>query len=586
MKEEVQVRIAGVAGDGSFITGEVLASALKKMGLYVVTIKDFPSSIRGLPSNYSVRGSSKPVYGLKDFDDFLIAFDIESIKIHLKNLKENSVLIFDGKDESVLPSDFKKEGIFYFPAPLRDIARKELGLELIKNMVAFGILSEIFGIEEEIINQVILKNFKRKGEKAIELNKKAILRGKILVKEKYNGFKEFKLKRLEDKKRILVMGNELVAMGAIAAGCRFLASYPITPASEVLEFFSREIPRLKGVCVQAEDEISAINMAIGASYAGLRAMTASSGPGIALKVEAISYAGMTETPLVIYYPMRAGPSTGLPTKMSQEDLLFIIFSGHGEFPKIVLMPGTPEELFYITAEAFNLAEEFQVPVIVLTDQFLAQNKFTIDREKIDPNRIEIRRGKLILNENNIPKKNGFLLRYKREEDGISPRFLPGIKEGVFGTTGYEHDEAGYGEEDEENRIRMVEKRMRKISYIIKSVPKSIYYGRKEAKIGIISAGSTFGPITEVIERFEKRGIYISFLRLLTLWPFPEEEVREFVENKEKVFVVEHNYKGDIRFLVKKFISGESRDKIKGINKYSGRPFKPFEIEEKIREEIK
>ncbi len=585
MKNDVQVRIAGIAGDGSFITGEVLASAFKKIGYYVVTIKDFPSNIRGLPSNYSIRGSSKPVYGRKDFDDFLIAFDIPSIKTHLKELDKGSVVIFDARDESSLTPDLKKEGVFYFPVPLREIARKELGLELIKNMVAFGILSEIFGIEEEITSYVIVKHFQRKGEKIVDLNKKAVLKGRELVKKGYNGFPEFKLEKAEDKKRILAMGNEFISMGAIAAGCRFLAAYPITPASEVLEFLSREIPKFGGVAVQAEDEISAINMAIGASYAGLRAMTSSSGPGVALKTEAISYAGMTETPLVIYYSMRIGPSTGLPTKTGQEDLLFIIFAGHGEFPRIVLIPGTPEELFYLTGEAFNLADEFQVPVFLVTDQFLAQNKFTVDREKIDPQKVEIRRGKLILNGDDVPKRDGYLLRYKTEEDGISPRVTPGIKEGVFGMTGFEHDEAGYGTEDEDIRNRMVEKRMKKIPRIIKSVPEPVYYGKNDAKVGIISAGSTFGPIMEVMERFEEKGIDISFMRLVTLWPFPQDKVREFVEDKEIVFIVEQNYKGQIRFLVENAIIDIHKNKIRGITKYSGRPFKPVEIEEKIKKEL-
>ncbi|MEN3043782.1 MAG: 2-oxoacid:acceptor oxidoreductase subunit alpha [Candidatus Hydrothermales bacterium] len=586
MKEDVQVRIAGIAGDGSFITGEVLASALKKIGFFVVTIRDFPSNIRGLPSNYTVRGSSKPVYGRKDFDDFQIAFDLQSLKNHLSDLKEGSVVIYDSPKLEELKSEIRKDGIYYVSLPLREIARKEMGVELIKNMVAFGVLAEILGINDEIINLVVYENFKKKGEKFIELNKKAILRGRELIRNNEKKFPDFKLKILKDENRVLAMGNDLVSMGAIAGGCRFLAAYPITPASEVLEFLARELKKFGGVTVQAEDEIASINMAIGASIAGLRALVSSSGPGIALKTEGLSYAGMTETPLVIYYAMRVGPSTGLPTKTSQEDMLYIIFGGHGEFPRVVLMPGTPEELFYLTAEAFNLAEEFQIPVIILTDQFLAQNKFTIDKHKLNPQKVEIRRGKLLLDGDNIPKKDGFFLRYKIEEDGISPRIIPGTEGGVFGTTGYEHDEAGYGTEDEENRIKMVNKRMTKIKSISKKVPPPALYEKKESKYGIISAGSTFGPVLETIERFEGEGINISFLRIVTLWPFPEEEVRKFVEDKEKVFIVEQNYKGQLRFLVENAIIDVHKNKIRGITKYSGKAFRPLEIENKIREEIK
>jgi len=590
MKDDIQVRIAGVAGDGSFLTGDILASALKKFGYYVVTIRDFPSNIRGLPSNYTVRGSLKPIFGRKDFDDFLIAFDPQSVKMHLKDLTEGSICICNVEEKTEFTDNFIKKGVHYIKVPLRDIARKEFSLELIKNMVAFGMLSEIFDFDDVLINYVVLKHFKRKGERVIELNKKAIQRGRELVREKFKGnesvFLDYRIIKSEDKRRILAMGNELVSMGAIAAGLRFLAAYPITPASEVLEFLSKEIPKFGGVAIQAEDEIASINMALGASYAGLRSMASSSGPGIALMTEAISYAGMAEIPIVIYYAMRSGPATGLPTKTSQEDILFIIFAGHGEFPKIVLTPGTPEEMFYLTTEAFNLAEEFQVPVIILTDQFLAQNRFTLDRDKIELKKIEIKRGKLVkVEENsNIPSKDGFLLRYKIEEDGISNRFIPGIKLGVFGTTGLEHDEAGYDTEDEEVRIKMVEKRMRKIIYIKEKVPKPQILGPKESIYGIISFGSTYGPIIEVIDRFKKKGIDLSFFRILTLWPFPEEEIKRFAEGKEKIFVVEQNKSGQLQFLVENAIP-ICKNKIVGVRKYSGRTFRPIEIEEKIREEI-
>jgi 2-oxoglutarate ferredoxin oxidoreductase subunit alpha len=589
LKKDVQVKIAGIAGDGSFITGEILASAFKKIGFYVVTIKDFPSNIRGLPSNYTIRGSEEPVYGRKDFDDFLIAFNIDSIKEHLKDLNTGSVCIYDSPTkEDVLPEELRKKGVIYIPLPLRKIAREKFKMELIKNMVAFGAVSEFFSIEQEITDYVINKHFGKKGEKIVSLNKQAVKEGKEYIKNylKEKKLKDYSLYKSEDPGRILAMGNELVSMGAVCAGCRFVAAYPITPASEIVEFLSKEIPKFGGVAVQAEDEISAINMAIGASYAGARAMTASSGPGISLKTEAISYAGMTETPIVIYYAQRVGPATGLPTKTEQGDILYAIFAGHGEFPRIILTPALPEELFYLTAEVFNLAEKFQVPVIIMTDQFLAQNKFTLEKDALDPLKVKIDRGKLVKDKEKAPHMNGYGLRYKINGDGISERLIPGIEGIVFGTTGFEHDEAGYGTEEEEIRVKMVKKRMSKIPNIKREVPPPCFHGEKNSNIGIISFGSTFGPIMESIKKLKEKNINISFLRIVTMWPFPQEEIRKFVEQKDKVFIVEQNYKGQLRFLVENAIIDVHKKKIEGITKYSGRPFKPKEIIEKIEKSLK
>lgn len=580
---DVEVKIAGVAGDGSFATGELLAYTFKRMGLYVVTTKDFPSNIRGLPSNYSIRGSVRPVYGPKDYTDFLIAFDHNSVKLHIQRVAPGGVVLYDTQEGETLPPSLIREDVHYYPVPLRKLAREKVGMEITKNVVALGMLCAFICLEEEPVFEAIAQRFGRKGEKVVQTNIQAYRVGQEYARQVIKDGDGAQLIRQEDPGRLLLMGNEIVGLGAIAAGCRFLAAYPITPASELLEFLSRELPKVGGVAVQAEDEIASINLAIGAAHAGVRAMTSSSGPGIALKTEALSYAGATETPLVIYDAMRVGPSTGLPTKTEQGDILHALFAGHGEFPRIVLIPGPPEEAFYLIGEAFNLAERFQVPVFFLTDQFFAQNKFTLEPDALDPGRIRINRGKLTDAEA-APRNNGMFLRYQMTDDGVSPRILPGTPGGYFGMTGFEHEETGYGTEDEENRVRMMEKRLRKMAAIREAVPKPVLYGDPGSPIGIVSAGSTFGPVTEAMERLQQSGISAAFLRLVTLWPFPEREVRDFVASKERVFVVEQNATGQIRFLVE-WAVGDLRERVTGINKYSGHLIRPREIEEVIRAEI-
>lgn len=580
---DVEVKIAGVAGDGSFATGELLAYAFKRMGLYVVTIKDFPSNIRGLPSNYSIRGAAHPVYGPKDHTDFLIAFDHNSVRLHIRSMAPGGVVLYDTQEGETLPPSLIREDVHYYPVPMRKLAREKLGMEIVKNVVALGLLCAFICLDEEPVFQAIAQRFGRKGEKVVRTNIQAYRVGQEYARQMIRDGDRQELTSQEDPGRLLLMGNEIVGLGALAAGCRFLAAYPITPASELLEFMSRELPKLGGAVVQAEDEIASINLAIGAAHAGVRAMTSSSGPGIALKTEALSYAGATETPLVIYDAMRVGPSTGLPTKTEQGDILHALFAGHGEFPRIVLIPGPPEEAFYLIAEAFNLAERFQTPVFFLTDQFFAQNKFTLEPGSLDPDRIRIDRGKLVDAET-APRSNGVFLRYKLTDDGISPRILPGTPGGFYGMTGFEHEETGYGTEDPENRVRMMNKRLKKMEAIRKAVPKPVLHGDPESPIGIISAGSTFGPITEAMDRLKGEGISTAFLRLVTLWPFPTEEVRDFTAARERVFVVEQNATGQIRFLVE-WAVGDLRERVVGINKYSGHLIRPGEIAEAIRAEI-
>ena len=310
-----------------------------------------------------------------------------------------------------------------------------------KNMVAIGATCAVLNLDINVFEVVVQEIFGRKGQQVVKKNMEAIQAGYDYLRNQITENSQLmELEKADGKKRLFMIGNDAIAFGAIAGGCRFMAAYPITPASEIMEYLIKKLPALGGAVIQTEDEIAAATMAIGANYGGVRAITASAGPGLSLKMEAIGLSGMTETPLVIVDTQRGGPSTGLPTKQEQSDLMAMIYGTHGEIPKIVIAPSTVEEAFYDTAEAFNFAEEYQCPVIILSDLQLSLGKQTV--EPLDFNKVEIRRGKLITEDLPEIENKGYFKRYEVTEDGVSPRVIPGVKNGIHHVTGVEHDETG------------------------------------------------------------------------------------------------------------------------------------------------
>ena len=344
--------------------------------------------------------------------------------------------------------------------PFTGIA-EELGTSLMKNMVATGASAAILGLPIDTIKEVVQEEFGRKGPAVVEKNVEAVSRGANYIMELTGGpLEEFRLAPGDGAQRLFMIGNDAIALGALVGGCRLMAAYPITPASEIMEYLISKLPQYGGTVVQTEDEIAAITMAIGASYGGVRAMTASAGPGLSLMMEAIGLAGMTETPVVIVDTQRGGPSTGLPTKQEQSDLNALLYGTHGEIPKVVIAPSTIEECFYDTVEAFNIADKYQVPVIVMTDLQLSLGKQS--SEMLDYSKISIDRGKLV---SDLPplEDNRLFKRYEFTEDGISPRVLPGEKHGLHHVTGVQHDEEGRPSENSVNRKKMMDKRLRKLN---------------------------------------------------------------------------------------------------------------------------
>lgn len=575
---DIEVLFGGQAGDGSLTTGDLIASVFKRMGLEIYTFKDFPSRIRGGHTNYVIRAGERRHYGLADLVDAMVAFDLECVEKHIAEMRPGGFVIFDNSTEK-LTDAVRREDVFFYEVPLANIAKQQLGLELVRNTISLGVLGALIGMDPTIVRGLITKLWERKGEKVVAQNIGAIEAGEQYVKEHFTRPSGYTLSARPDTDRLLMMGNDAIGYGALVAGCRFMAGYPITPATDVLEWMAKHAPRYGGIVVQAEDELAAINMTIGAAYTGVRAMTATSGPGQALMTEGIGLAGVVETPIVIIECARAGPSTGMPTKTEQSNLNHVIFSGHGEIPKVVIVPGTVEESFYLTVTAFNLAERYQLPVFVLTEQALCQSKETIPRLELDA--LAVDRGKLVRNGG---VKFGEYRRFAFAEDGVSPRVIPGVPGGMHLEPGSEHNEEGVITEDATNRARMMEKRMHKLEAMRGELPKANLLGDRNASVAFIAFGANRGPVSEAQDRLAAQGTPTRFLQLRTLWPFPEEEVRDFVEGASHIFIVENNFTGQLERLIR-YVTGPL-PRMHSVRKYNGRPFRPIEIIEAVQRELK
>jgi len=570
-------KIGGQQGEGVESTDRIFSTALNRLGYYLYGYRHFSSRIKGGHTNNKIRISTEPKRAISDDLDILVAFDQETIDLNAHELRPGGVIVADAKFSPTVPEGVNAR---LFAVPITAIA-EELGTSLMKNMVASGASWALLGLPLEVFNRAVEEEFARKGPLVVEKNVEAVRRGAAFILEQAGGpLEEFRLAPADGKQKLFMIGNEAIGLGAIAAGCRLMFAYPITPASEIMEYLIKWLPKFGGTVVQTEDEIAAVTMAIGANYAGVRAMTASAGPGLSLKMEGIGLAGMTETPLVIVDTMRGGPSTGLPTKYEQSDIMQLIYGTHGEIPKVVLAPSTIEECFYDTIEAFNIAEEYQVPVIIATDMQLSLGKQTC--EPLDFDRIEIRRGKLL--RELPPLESGEMFkRYAFTEDGVSPRVLPGTKYGIHHTTGVEHGETGSPSEHPVNRRKMMDKRLGKIRHLrIRDAVKADA-PHETPDLLIIDMGSTGGTVEEVRTRLAAEGITTNHLTVRQLHPFPTELVQPHLEKAKRVVVIENNGTGQLASLVR--MHAGQHGKIRSMLKYDGTPFLPHEVEKGCKELI-
>ncbi|WP_214269848.1 2-oxoacid:acceptor oxidoreductase subunit alpha [Mammaliicoccus lentus] len=576
MKSQISWKVGGQQGEGIESTGEIFATAMNRQGYYLYGYRHFSSRIKGGHTNNKIRVSSTPVRAISDDLDILIAFDQETIDVNYHEMQKGSIIIADAKAKPENPEDSKAQLV---SLPFTGVA-KELGTALMKNMVAVGSTCAVMDLDTDVFESLISDLFSRKGESVVNLNIQALNEGYRLMKEEMDSLEsEHTLEKNDSDGHLFMIGNDAIGLGAVAAGVRFMAAYPITPASEIMEYMIDRLPELGGAVIQTEDEIAACTMAIGSNYAGVRSFTSSAGPGLSLMMESIGLSGMTETPLVIVNTQRGGPSTGLPTKQEQSDLMQMIYGTHGDIPKIVIAPTSASDAFYLTIEAFNLAEEYQCPVILLSDLQLSLGKQTV--ESLDYDKIEIRRGALVEEDMETPEDKAYFKRYALTDSGISPRVLPGTKGGIHHVTGVEHNEEGKPSEGAENRQLQMDKRMRKTAQLLIDEPVKSNEKYDEADILYVGFISTIGAIEEAITRLDKQNVKVNHIQIRQLHPFPTDAVQEAFNKAKKVVVAEHNYQGQLSSIIKMNVNHQG--KIINQTKYDGIPFLPHEIEDKALE---
>ncbi|MCA1062450.1 2-oxoacid:acceptor oxidoreductase subunit alpha [Rossellomorea sp. AcN35-11] len=580
MKEQLSWKVGGQQGEGIESTGEIFSMALNRLGYYLYGYRHFSSRIKGGHTNNKIRVSTTQVRAIADDLDILIAFDQETIDVNYKELHSDGVIIADEKFKPEKPED--TDASLYI-IPFTQLAT-ELGTSLMKNMVAVGATCAVLNLDPDVFKEVVEEIFGRKGETVVEKNMEAIRQGFQKMKAELGSkVGSLQLKEADGNKRMFMIGNDAIALGALAGGVRLMAAYPITPASEIMEYLIKKLPMVGGTVIQTEDEIAAATMAIGANYGGIRSFTASAGPGLSLMMEAIGLSGMTEQPLVVVDTQRGGPSTGLPTKQEQSDLMAMIYGTHGEIPKIVLAPSTVQEAFYDTVEAFNLAEEYQCPVIILSDLQLSLGKQTV--EPLDYSKVEIRRGKLVGNESDLNELEAkkYFKRFEVTEDGVSPRVIPGMKNGIHHVTGVEHDETGKPSESPANRQAQMDKRMRKVENLRFNNPIHTHAPHEDADLLLVGFNSTRGVIEEAMVRLEADGLKVNHAHVRLLHPFPSEDLEPLMQSAKKVVVIEHNATGQLADIIKMNVG--YGNKITKMTKYDGTPYLPNEIHTRCKELI-
>ncbi|WP_067932065.1 2-oxoacid:acceptor oxidoreductase subunit alpha [Alicyclobacillus kakegawensis] len=572
MLEQLSWKVGGQQGEGVESTGETFAIALNRQGYYVYSFRHFSSRIKGGHSNDKVRVSLKQYRAIADYTDVLLAFDQESIDVNAHEVRQGGVVIADSKFNPTAPDHVR-----LFSIPLTKIA-EECGSAIMKNMVSLGASACLLGLPIEIFREVVEERFLRKGQRIVDQNMEAISRGFNHMKELGGADPEFALRPADGTRRLFMMGNEALGLGALAAGARVMPAYPITPASDVMEYLIKQFPKVGGVVVQTEDEIAAINMTIGAAYGGARALTCTAGPGLSLMMEAIGLAGMTETPVVIIDTQRGGPSTGLPTKQEQSDMLAALFGTHGEIPKIVLNPATTEECFTVVGKAFNLAERYQCPVIIMTDLQLSLSKQTTEPLRLED--VVIDRGAVADEADLAAAAGGEFPRYRLTDSGVSKRVFPGTKGGLHHVTGVEHMETGRPNETAGNRKQMMEKRMRKLQGV--EIEDSVVRtGDESPDIAIVGIGSNIGAIAEAKEWLQRDGLKVAHVHIHAILPFPKRQLQEALSGAKQVVVVENNATAQLRHLMSFF--GVDCPHAQSFLKYNGQAILPVEIYEFCKE---
>lgn len=569
---KISIKVGGPAGEGVFTIGLLLSKYFQRAELNVVYTTDYPSLIKGGHNTCSIRAEDEEINAESINHDVLVALDDLTISEDLKYLNEGGVLICNEK------SNFESNKFQVFKLPITKLLN---GLDKrVSNTIAFGAVIGLMGENGDLFIEAISSHFKKKKQEVIEMNIKAAEVGfqysREICKKENKGFIG-RINKINNPlgKTVFMSGNDAAALGALKAGVKFVGEYPMTPSSSFLSFFAAHELNYNITTKQTEDELAAMNMVIGASVAGVRALTATSGGGFALMNEALGFAGIGETPLVCFECQRAGPSTGVPTYTDQGDLKFVINSSQGEFPLVVLAPGDIEECFYESFEAFNIADKVQTPVVVLLDKHLAASHFTA--KKFNTSNLKVDRGKY------IPLSEDKLTNYKRYEftkDGISKRAVPGQEGGIHINSSYEHDETGWTCETAENHILMQQKRFKKLESIPKAKLRPKMFGPEDADLTIVGWGSTKGPVLDAIKYLNKDGFKVNYMHFVYISPMDETGVKLMLESCKNTIILEGNFTAQLRDIIREKTGFYIE---KTYLKYDGRPYFFQDIYNKIRE---
>ena len=564
-RKSVVIRLAGESGEGVISSGDILTQAAARGGYWTQTFRTYPAEIKGGPCMYQVRMGDEPIYSHGKLVDLLVCFNQEAWTLNWDALSHEGVILYD-ETAVEIPEEFLPRAR---PVRMEQLAKEIGGSLRAKNMVAVGAVAGVIAFNTAPIEELVLRRYAHKQGVA-EANIAALragghesgdLKGSLAIVEPVE----------VEEDRILMSGNQAIAVGAIAAGLTYFAGYPITPASDILEWLSAKLPQVGGLTIQCEDEIASLCSVLGASYTGAKAMTATSGPGLSLMTEVLGYAGTAEIPCVIIDAQRGGPSTGLPTKTEQSDLQHALYAGHGEAPRVVIAPITVEDCFWATIDAFNYSERFQVPVILLTDQGLATRMEVI--HKPDTSKVELWERKTSAG------LNGDYKRYAYTDDSVSPMGIPGEEGGQYVSTGIEHDEYGHPGYTPEIHIGMQTKRWAKLAPLANGLARHELYGDEQPEIAIIGFGSTYGPVREAVAAMRERGLSVGAFYPRVLGPFPAERVKEFAANATRVLVPEVNFTGQLARLVR----AECGLVVESHPKCDGLPFTAEDIQDFISE---
>lgn len=553
---DYSILVGGSAGQGVETLASILEKILKRNGFKIFTIRDYMSRVRGGHNFIQIRFGDQPLTGHETMLDVILAMDADTISNHIGRLKESGIALHD---ENISLDDKKAWRI-----ALKAIA-KRAGNSRVAGTAGLGAVLKLFNLELATGEKVLSEFFK--GE-ILESNLQALREGYTLVEPRFTDAVP-----AEDD-NLLINGNEALAMGVLAAGCKFYSAYPMTPSTSIMNYLASKMEEAEIVVEQAEDEIAAINMAIGASYAGVRAMTGTSGGGFALMVEAVGLSAMQEIPLVIAEIQRPGPTTGLPTRTEQGDLKCVISATPGEFPRMVIAMKNPEDAFYQATRAFNLADKYQIPVILLGDQFLADSTITI--KPFDFDKVEIRR---YIDDGSPVGPEGYQ-RYKITENGVSPRMIPGKVAGVTVLVDSdEHDEYGHITESAQVRVVMTDKRLRKLQYLSEELQEPDFFGAEDFDTLLLAWGSMQGPVQEALGLLNQNGKdKYAGLVFGDIWPLPVHSLQRLSKQARKIVNIEQNATGQLASLIRE-CTGITCDG--SVLKYDGRPLSAREIFEKL-----